>query len=55
MVTVLLTDMSRRFKSVPTYNLGKFTKFCRHRLNSFEVISLFSEEGGGGGRGAEKG
>lgn len=53
MVTVTLTDMSRRFKSVSRYNLGKFTKFWGHRLNGCEVIPLFSEEGGGGGRGAE--
>ena len=45
MVTAILTHTSRRFKSVPRYFLGKVAKFCGHRLNGFEVIPLFGEEG----------
>lgn len=43
MVTSILTQTSRRFKSVPRYFLGK--KFCGHRLNGYEVIPLFGEKG----------
>ena len=45
MVTSILTHTSRRFKSVPRYFLGKVAKFCGHRLNGFEGIPLFGEEG----------